>query len=1221
MRQSIFLLLIANTALSVDLAITSAVYSNSSLTLSWPRTLASDPHVFHVFNVERRHRLDDGTWESVAVENVSGLFTDATPPAQSGFYRLKESEYPLAVFGPDGSSSSQGVGLVSPERADVLFFKPLTGPPSQQSETTNSLTVVVNGAYRATVFFSSARQGLTFRYRVSGSSLTETLNFNQGEARLTTPEFSSSQSVAEQAAAAAQDLVRDLFRRYPDSATVWQDIGSGEAAGTNNEATVLYVRAKTMNTNQGALPRDFGSDVQILAQPLVSGEELVPASQISTTAPFSPELEGMVNLNATNALHPDAWIGYRSVPVAGAPVTAAHWVYVGRDSGPTNANNPPVARYAYWVEDESFKVNVNIATNGLRGIDSGTSPKQATIDGVLAATGNLDSYTNQTQTMLQRRTDLGPDGFPDVASAAEALGVEGSTEHAEFRFLTTVNSAGLDLSRSGFKRFNINAITNDATDPLDTDSIRTNLNRVLAAITNTNAVPHFGQRFYRLTDGTVSSINSTGGTSGVTAEHATIYVQKIAANILDYVDANDQPTLVNNDEGFSIRAGKPSYGIEARGGALNGASSVAAMGIENTPRLQEYAIHARIRKIRHTPSNPDSFGFNSADTAPRPTSAEFEIWIDHYFEFWNSGTRDYTFPEGSFLKVYNQPGFGTSVTGPLAANDRETSEIPLQGITMRAGHTLVLTTAQPGNINAAANASSNGFALIDTTMLASLANLVSLPTPDADRRFFGTTADVRTATYSGYSGPNFPYDRLFEIRMRPRSTPLSDYRSSVLVGNNQGVIESFVGLPIGATSANTPALSLCVSNGYIRDSMEGVGILGAGNNDFLLGGSLRGNSAFAATPSSTEGDPRALNEQLYFTNHLSGSSNTDQTRFYATISGDGRLPGESTMGRPNTNFVFANRWVDYSSLQEGDTNAPLVVRNGPMQSIGELGHLTDPARVAGPGGINLSRGGGRTLRVGQPEHPLWYDNQSTNASRTWASWRLADIFTTTSVSSGATASDAQGVLTNAFGVVRGATNTTDGASVTIRGLINPNGMLRDGGAAWRATMHGMRFLPAESGLGEARLAGKDVNVDALITSLRTRLTNTLATGMPTGSINPFWERGELSELTLFNAGSTLAGVAMANVFDRGREELVRRTIEMITPRGSVFTVYAVGQSLQGSNIVGTARLKQTFQVEPQFASFEALDDSFDPANVNHVSRRFSAPTNFSIIVLGAEISE
>lgn len=956
---------------------------------------------------------------------------------------------------------------------------------------------------------------------------------------------------------------------YHDAVTVWQNIGGA----ATNEATVLYVRAKSgNNSNQGARPGEFGPNIQILARPLVSGGQFVPLSSIGTNMPFNPNdtnlMREMVNLNATNALNPDPWIGYRSAPVAGAPVTAARWVYISRDGGPTNTTNPPIARYAYWVEDESFKANLNVLTNGVRGTNTGTSPQQATIDGAIGASANLRALTNRTAAMLQDRATLGAGGFTDRGSAAIALGLQGVTNAAEFRFLTTVNSAGLDLSRGGFKRFNINSVTNGVTGPTpgqpgvptDVANIRTSLSRIIAAITNSNSVPNFGQRFYRL----AADSGGINNNSAVTATHANIYLQKIAANILDYVDSDDQPTVINNDASFTLRTGKPEFGIEPLGEGTEGTNSIAAMGVENTPRLQEYAIHGRIREL-----NP--IGYNSS-RPPEDPVASYRISIDHYFEFWNPGTRDITI-NNAFLKIYDQPRFGDNITGPLA-NEGRPFEIPVNGITFPAGRVTVLTTAPQNELNEA------------LVIVANRTNVVHLDTDAANRIFEGQTRDTSVGTAFGGNG----FNTYFKVSLKPRSTTVTDYESAVLLGNNLGVLESFVGLPIvRATATGTvPSIHFVASSAAAAAVVgDTPAVLSLGNQYYTVAGSLAGNSTAAAgLLSAVSGDPRSLNEQLEIKLYDANGSN-QQTRFLSANLNNNSVPSDSTVGGPNANYVQPTNWVDFSSVSTGANNAPLFVRNGSLQSIGELGHLTDPARVPGTSGtlnnVTYSRGGGRTLRIGQSEHPRWYDGNQTNASRTWTSWRLADVFTTT-------------------------------GAVSIPGLINPNGALRDGGAALRAALHGLTYLPSPEGVpGLAGLQLTGPRLDAIVNSNRAFLTNASAAGLPAGAVNAFWERGEFSQLPVFNSGTI--PTSMSNKFDRGREELVRRSIEMITTRGSIFTVYVIGQALQvasqTTNVLGSARLKQTFEISPQYATADAFDDSFNPTQPNKVSSRFSAPTNYT----------
>ena len=1068
--------------------------------------------------------------------------------------------------------------------------------------------------------------------------------------------YTRAKLAAEGGAAAAEAMITDLVKRYPDSATVWQNIGGGAPNGTNNEATVLYLRARASDTNLGASPAQFGGEVTILAQPLVSrvgatpetfNTNPLPLSSVASSVPFPADTA--VNINATNAVRPEPFVGSRSSTNPGAPITAAQWIYMTRNGGPVNATNPYIARYAFWIEDESFKVNLNVMTNGPRGATSlGLTAAEARLDGSWGSSSN-DGLRSVAGNVISARASLGGQ-FPTALTAALPANLANPAAAAELRFLTTTHSAGLDLSRGGFKRFNMNAATNG--------DKRAGLDRLIIAITNTNSASLFGQRFYRVRND-AAGINST---NAVSTNHAAIYLQKIAANIYDYLDVDDQPTVISNSSTFNLVTGRPTVGILPLGGGTSGTNPIAAMGVENVPRLQEYAIHLRVRSIRWDASNPDSFGFvfNTNEGAVNPTTANYEVWLDHYFEFWNPGTRNFTNSPDTFLKIFDQPAWGpgsggggvTGTTGrgsgSFVSNNRTSSEIPLidaltsTPVVFPAGEVTVLTTAPLTALNTGADSAG---VLVVTTNPSTLVPLANVPA--ADRVFTGTTTSILATNYlhvpaaAAFSGgPDYGYTRLFDVAMkfgRPGGTGNTDYASGVLIGNDQGIIESHVGLPIGVLSGNS-GFSAAVLSSWNRNDLSHIGnnILN-GQIDNVRGGGLRGNAnngASTATtkPNATEGDPRSLLEQLEFNIYVSGGG-SDQTRFYNTI-GPGASPmfGNNTFGRPNTNYVRAAGWTDSSSINPGPSNAPLFVRNGSMLTIGELGHITDPARPYSTSGSvpTLARGGGRTLRVGQSEltnfggtNIGWYSGNQTNASRTWTSWRLADIFTTTAASNGATALDAQGNLTNSLGVVRGQTNT-NGVVVTIPGLINPNGVLRDGGAAVKAALYGLTFLPPGPE-GASLIGGRPANLNNVMTNLIGRLTNATAGGMPTDSLNPFWERGELSELSGLNSASAstlVSGQVMSNVIDRGREELIRRSIEMITTRGSVFTVYAIGEVLQvtpqTTNVLSTARLKQTFQIEPQFQfPTDYGNDNFNPAQALRVTRRFSAPTNYTVRVLSS----
>jgi hypothetical protein len=1011
------------------------------------------------------------------------------------------------------------------------------------------------------------------------------------------------QLAAEAGAAAAMGTVADLITRYPDSVTVWQNIGGGPVNGTSNEATVLYFRATAGNSNVGASPAAFGDQVALWTIPLVSRTNTPTTLNTSPVALASivssvPLVSGVTtNLNATNAVWTEPFIGRRTTTNPGAPVTAGQWIYLTKFGGPTNATNPYVARFAYWIEDESFKVNVNVATNGLRGTASlGLGPDEIRIDGAWRASTNASLTNANAAAAINDRSSFGPSGYPTVRSAVfPALGNTANiTNTAEFRFLTTTHSAGLDLSRGGFKRFDINELVRGGA-----SAYRLNADRFIAAITNTNSAPLFGQRFYRDTNNINATNTVASGPTPTTGNHALIYLNKLAANIIDYIDADSQPTIFDNarvdpnnanSTNYIMRVetntGGPLVGIEPLGGGWDGTNSTAAIGIENIPRLQEYAVHARITKL-------DRIGYDT-NSLPADLDEELEFSVDYYFEFWNPGIQDVTLPPDTFLKISDQPSFenasGSSagINGSITNRNAHLYKIVLSnalnlgtgaiytnGIPFPAGSVTVLTTSPTNMVNTnLLRGNSNNVISIEPSVIST------------NRLFKSTVSSLTNTALTNIGGTN--YNRFFFVRSKG-SPGHGDahYLTTVLLANTNGVLDSIRGLPI------TDRLTIAATNDTIAQS---IGSIENGNLLFVRGGGIRGNVSglVGGRPKSTEGDARAINEQLEFRLHNTGSA--DETRYYDSDSRLTNIPTSSTIGFANTNTgatigVNPSVWTDFSMLSGGAASAPLVVRNTFVDSVAELGHITDPARVPGTLGTLtnavFSRGGGRTLRIGQPELPSWYDSNQTNASRTWASWRLADIFTTTN-------------------------------AVTIDGLINPNGVLRDRGVALRAALHGFTYLASPN--GAPNTAGTTLssnNITTLVTNIVSRMTNTNSFN-PTGSLNPFWERGEISELGVLNTGTALlgTGINMSNTIDRGREELIRRSMQMLTTRGSIFTVYVIGQSIQTTatttNVASTSRLRQVFQLEPVALS---VNNSFNPTNSSDISNRFGKPTGYDVRIL------
>ncbi len=967
---------------------------------------------------------------------------------------------------------------------------------------------------------------------------------------------------------AASAELQFLFETYPDSATAWQPLFANSNPVT--EATVYHFRGAPVaatpsrqNPPTPTSPAEFGQNLRLYAAPLVSGAQWVLSSNLDST--FSGPISSTNGID----LNLDGWVGV--APQQTKKKLWAEWVEILLDpSEPRNLDinpatgkprNPPVARYAYWVEDESFKINLQNATNVPTGSRVLTSPAGISANSVLGAADGPENVDGLLGEILSKRES----GIFTSPFQLSQIGTDQDSKdnlEANLPFLATLHSSAYNTSRGGWKRVDINTLLANPANP------RNALDQLITTITNSNASPHYGQRFHRLGNPSQSTYRDTmNAVNTASATNAFIYLQKIAANIKDYIDEDSQPTLIDRDT-YAIRGpGKPVEGLEPLGGGTAGPNPVVAFGKENVPMLQEYAIHARL-----TGMNPRGWS-NSRGTAT------FSFTYDHYFEFWNMGTKDIYItnaPEGAvelgetaFLKLYNQPGFDNPNAwqhpSPVIPEGRPI-EVPLNSIpnlVFPAGRVVVLTTAPLAERN---NALIQPGALVYT-----------LPIQNSDRVFSGTTRDSSGDKVKDASNGNL-FNNTYRVLLNGRSVPTArnDYESIVFLGNNAGLLESHPALPIVRPSGYALAVNYETVDRVNSDSY------------FVRGGSLRGNDGLTAGPQPDLGDPRSLNEQLFLQIYESEGA-VSQTRFYSSMLNNDDVPADSSIGALNANYVTPGNWPDYSLNSTNAATANLFVRDGPMLTIGELGNIFDPARVQGASpSFERARGGGRTLKVGQTDvfdpstnrGGLW-DGSQTNASRTWTGWRLADLF-----------------------------DISD--TWELPGAYNPNGILRDGGLALKSLIEGFQFgqNPETPGnLSAHSLTGAQTT--NLVTAFSTRMRG--ASGVSANDDQIFWERGEISEIPLFSSGTQLSGQNMQQTIDRGREEVIRRIIQAVTTKGNTYSIFAVGQALEVRNgeAVPVATSKQRVIVRME-AEDPSPNQTFNPATPAEVGSRFAPATNFSV---------
>ena len=213
--------------------------------------------------------------------------------------------------------------------------------------------------------------------------------------------------------------------------------------------------------------------------------------------------------------------------------------------------------------------------------------------------------------------------------------------------------------------------------------------------------------------------------------------------------------------------------------------------------------------------------------------------------------------------------------------------------------------------------------------------------------------------------------------------------------------------------------------------------------------------------------------------------------------------------------------------------APAVLANRPMRSIGELGHIFDPAQAADDLSAPMSSdplfpnnkvsGGGRTLRIGQPEFRGRMPNDDWNASDRRAI-RLVDLFT-----------------------VNGTNANSEGYSVAI-GRINPN------------------TAPAE--VLAAILSGIQVASDAGVPAACLKDAASMAENIV--SHRPYSALSDLHKaLNAFAAAenyrpafavSSGGGTTNLAALDRVREEAFGKLIQHLSVQSRTYRVLAVGEA-------------------------------------------------------------
>jgi hypothetical protein len=813
------------------------------------------------------------------------------------------------------------------------------------------------------------------------------------------------------------------------------------------------------------------------------------------------------DINKTNAQFPSGLVGLRNTftNTNSIPLLSVNWVYI------TNTAGKVIGRYAYWADDECSKLDLryagsanNITGNHTRSNGSTFSELALTpLTNTPASTANL---TASNLANLLAFTNASIQALPlspqHAQYAVASTGNLTTTQWQSIKPFVTIYSRHDDRSPDGKRRVNLNALVTSTTDAAH---IANQTLTIRDAITNN--LPKFGERFYSAANGIATT---------PTAIHQIAYASRIAANIRDFIDTDNQATIIMT--GDAAYAGNSPNFVEFEPLDID---LPLAFGKENGLFLSEY-----LRVVRVIDQIND----------PKTGSVSLTVRFAHYVELCNISARTINTSHlgmNPHVRISNrQPWHNKDPKGSptvLRLSDvvmrlPDNIEIPpggviylttdggdfpsgkqseLVGITKTNRHQLSLgnnsgqwrfITDPPGNEETIAGS------IYEDYLISTKENEIN-----GDPRFALVDSDIENPTYT-------------------------DQRERIILANSDGIIDC-------AFKIHT-----------IRGQYLGRG---ADNpvaaETFLCDPEATGNNNSDPKARFSRGDLRSNMELIsaqYNNTGVSwkhGNSGAGVREF-----GDPNANKFSTFGILNYkydqlptyggNLVSAWRkgWYEYT----GDLAGNHFVKNTNLTSLAELGYIYDPVRYD----IEGYRSMGATLRMGQSDSPT--NNRATNSASDYQNWlggRGSDSATNAAYGK------------NAFllmDVFRTDTNTA--------GRINPNSVVRDGfGTVMRAALTNFVYEGQTTNGASTLLGNQTLNSTNTVAAIRNFATN---------STNGFLVSvGDLSRISAFWGNATTAtnivpSVAMSAASDAGKEEFLRRTANLLTTQSLAFTVYIVGQT-------------------------------------------------------------
>lgn len=902
----------------------------------------------------------------------------------------------------------------------------------------------------------------------------------------------------------------------------------------NSTPTIIrHPLFSTLNDSVNGLPA---------GQAFVSGNSITLSDLNSNGATVQRNLTNssdiFCNMNARWGLYNSPFLGLANAD--GSPLAIpVNWIYVRDTAGRV------VGRFAYWVDDESSKLDLRTAGNR-RGTGQthargfGTNPDEVS----LAPLSALGLSPDQIAELEAYKANPSP-----LEAASEVNHeMDDSLVSARLRPFLTTSSLEDPRGPDGKRKLDLNALITSSRDPA---RMQLEIDTIVETIADT--APEFGRRFYR-----ESAVSSTDQRA---------YLYKIAANIKDFVDTDNQPTmLLRNASGDWVVSTSnapdfiPYELIDA---------DLPIIGKERGPFLTEYMRVARVI----TPH------FSTTGVALPLT-----FRLAHYIELHNPSNQPITFadlgPNPHILLANREPWRQTGLGEPAVVRPADLRINLPDNLVIPPNGYVVITTDGPPFMDSQSDyfspAGDQRYVITKGTHANEPGTWRSVDAggqtlPDAASGFEDYSITTQVDVNLNDSNQN-----RYRFGVGEQNVSYINNRERLLLLTEEGVVDA-------APRIYTNALFYLVPN--IRNPQVTSTFL---SDSFTESRNTLSDSG--TQPRLTRGDPRSNLEISGIgnnTGHVWKNGGSVYGNNFATSS------LQQTLGLPNVRSneeatlsgvnLWRRGWREFTT----DTAGNHFVPNRPLRSVGELGFVYDPSRFSN----NQFRSYGSTLRLGQSDDPTNHRGTTTGAD--FQNW-LGGLGNNNPTNAR--------FFQNAFQLLE-AFRVSDNAT----GKINPSSIVRDRtGLVFQSLTNGFRFNEQPSvgapdaaskllEMPSSALSNREINASGVVEGIRGLLT----------SGNVITNIGEIGRANVFHTGSNLSpSINTATVSDAGREEFFRRSSELLSVQSLAFTIHIVAQAgrIQENNrfqASSTSTREFTLQISPEFEE--------DPTNLR------PEPSSWSVI--------